>query len=218
MNQSVQEFTPLGTINLNSTKIRRIRPNDGDVHIKDQRNKKWCMEFCTPESVYHIAVETEIELTGWLEMLERACKLYYQAPVASDCPKTRKTKLFTSKPKKGANVAIGSPSFSRVDTPIPQRAPVEEEVVDTTPRIAIIKEIIHTERDYVNDLEVLVNFYLKPLETYGILKKDFKDAIFGNVENLVPIHQEFLAKLEEEYTKEDPHFSIPFSEIVSNIL
>lgn len=180
------------------------------------------MEFSTPESVYHIAVETEIELTEWLNVIERASELYYQEPstLPSSAARPKRTKgnllnSLSSLHTKKSTTDI--PTFTRADIPQQTPEPTPSETSNEpagNPRDAIIKEILYTERDYVKDLEILIQEYLKPLESYGILKKDFKDAIFANVEDLFPIHQEFLAQLEIEFEKEDPLFSRVFIEVV----
>ncbi|CAE7134469.1 unnamed protein product [Rhizoctonia solani] len=54
-----------------------------------------------------------------------------------------------------------------------------------------IDEIIHTERDFVRDLEYLRDRWVEPLRTWGIIPEDrrpnFVQQVFGNIEDILDI-------------------------------
>ena len=69
-------------------------------------------------------------------------------------------------------------------------------------RYKCVREIITTEKTYVDDLNTLITVYLFPIRLTGILSQDQVAGIFSNVETLEPVHRELLQKLtDEDYTK-----------------
>ena len=68
-------------------------------------------------------------------------------------------------------------------------------------RIQVMRELIQTEKDYVNDLECIVNGYLKEFARAGNkIPADLrgkKNIIFGNIEQIYEFHSsDFLLELE----------------------
>jgi len=61
----------------------------------------------------------------------------------------------------------------------------------------IFNEIVTSERRYVGGLTVMVNVYMKPMETKGILPPKVIKQIFSVSENLMLFHQSFLQTLEK---------------------
>lgn len=59
----------------------------------------------------------------------------------------------------------------------------------------IIKEIIQTEKDYCNDLEVLISVYMDPMLSQGIVTEKEHISIFANIKEILAIHLEFLQEL-----------------------
>ena len=69
-------------------------------------------------------------------------------------------------------------------------------------RIQVMRELIQTEKDYVSDLECIVNGYLKEFVRAGSkIPADLrgkKSIIFGNIEQIYEFHsRDFLLELEE---------------------
>lgn len=76
-------------------------------------------------------------------------------------------------------------------------------------REAAINEILTTERTYVDGLKKLVNIYLLPLRennqrsinkilsTKPIVTNEEISALFGNIEQLLTLHEQLLKSLEE---------------------
>lgn len=62
----------------------------------------------------------------------------------------------------------------------------------------MIKEIISTEYDYVNDLNIIDSVFLTPLRIKGVLTEDEIKSIFGNVEILLQINTEVIKTWEEK--------------------
>ena len=100
----------------------------------------------------------------------------------------------------------GAPSV-----PKPEISPAERM---KSKKESVIHEIISTERDYVNDLEIITEQYLKTLEAKKLIRNDQRDAIFGNIDELIPIHSHLLSELEREFDEEDPNFASVFVDFV----
>ncbi|EGF79810.1 hypothetical protein BATDEDRAFT_89461 [Batrachochytrium dendrobatidis JAM81] len=62
-------------------------------------------------------------------------------------------------------------------------------------RQEVIHELIETEMNYVQDLSVLVEIFLKNLRQMNILPEDGLRTIFSNTEQLILLHQDFLNQL-----------------------
>ena len=56
-------------------------------------------------------------------------------------------------------------------------------------------ELLRTEESYVDDLKKVVEHFLQPMRTLGMLSKEDEHAIFSNVETLQGIHEELLRQL-----------------------
>eukprot|EP01094_Clydonella_sp_ATCC50884_P013095 TRINITY_DN23367_c0_g1_i1.p1 TRINITY_DN23367_c0_g1~~TRINITY_DN23367_c0_g1_i1.p1 ORF type:complete len:445 (-),score=75.27 TRINITY_DN23367_c0_g1_i1:97-1338(-) len=65
-------------------------------------------------------------------------------------------------------------------------------------RDKVIKELIDTERVYVDSLRFFVEYVYNPLEQSSIADKDTMSAIFSNITQLLAVNQEFLRNLENQ--------------------
>eukprot|EP01100_Stratorugosa_tubuloviscum_P004692 TRINITY_DN2183_c0_g3_i4.p1 TRINITY_DN2183_c0_g3~~TRINITY_DN2183_c0_g3_i4.p1 ORF type:complete len:632 (-),score=215.87 TRINITY_DN2183_c0_g3_i4:61-1956(-) len=63
-------------------------------------------------------------------------------------------------------------------------------------RQEVIFEVISTEKQYLTSLTILVEKFVKPIRENNFLTNDQFDLIFSNVEQLVPISQKLITKLE----------------------
>nr|XP_012634461.1 rho guanine nucleotide exchange factor 38 isoform X5 [Microcebus murinus] len=70
-------------------------------------------------------------------------------------------------------------------------------------RAKIIKELIQTEKDYLNDLELCVREVVRPLRNKQIDRLDV-DSLFGNIEAVHRMSAELLALLEEATADVEP--------------
>lgn len=175
-------------------------------------------ELKTLGSVYDIATEQEEEVDQWVFLINQVKNHLFQkgidinkdAPVNTRPPpkKNLASRFATLRQKKN------QPDFSRMDIVGTFAEPKSHAAV---PRDACLAEIIDTERDYVTDLLIIVNHYIGKLEDYGLLPRDKKDEMFGNIEEMVPLHQQFLSELEIEYAKPTPDFSYIFSNFVPKL-
>jgi len=59
-----------------------------------------------------------------------------------------------------------------------------------------IQEIYQTEKDYINDLETMINVFIFPLRTMSVLDEQKEKQIFSNVEVLLGCNMEMLNGLE----------------------
>jgi hypothetical protein len=65
-------------------------------------------------------------------------------------------------------------------------------------RQEVIFEIITTEEDYVEDLELILNLYIRPLEKNKLIRTKDMSIIFSNIEQVLPVNQELLRSLDEQ--------------------
>jgi hypothetical protein len=61
-------------------------------------------------------------------------------------------------------------------------------------RNKIISEIISTEETYVNQLEILMNIYVRPLRALDVLPKEAYEFLFSNVEGIYLLHKMYFFK------------------------
>ncbi|KAJ2227040.1 RHO1 GDP-GTP exchange protein 2 [Coemansia sp. RSA 485] len=71
-------------------------------------------------------------------------------------------------------------------------------------RQEVIFEIIHTEADYVKDLRILVDILLSPMRNLRVLPAEQIDLIFGNVQEILHLHEEINTAFMERQRKQYP--------------
>ncbi|KAG4085729.1 hypothetical protein H8356DRAFT_1738822 [Neocallimastix lanati (nom. inval.)] len=71
-------------------------------------------------------------------------------------------------------------------------------------RQEVIFEMIDTERDYVNDLSIIINLYMQPMIKNNLLPKKEINILFSNVELIYGVNQELLNRFEKRQ-KENPY-------------
>lgn len=59
----------------------------------------------------------------------------------------------------------------------------------------ILAELIQTEKDYVEDLEMIVELFLVPLRANKLVNKEEADGVFGNLPHLIPLNRHLLDKI-----------------------
>src|SRR3989338_2355259 len=62
-------------------------------------------------------------------------------------------------------------------------------------KMLILKELLDTEKDYVEWLETLKELVIEPMRNQRIVPEDDLGSLFGNIEALIPVHKSFLQKL-----------------------
>lgn len=82
-------------------------------------------------------------------------------------------------------------------------------------RAWIVRELLDTERKYVQDLEVMQN-YARALGQHDILPPDTIHALFGNLNTLVDVNRRFLICVEENVRRpaDEQHFGHVFQTMV----
>ncbi|KAF4019742.1 hypothetical protein G4228_011510 [Cervus hanglu yarkandensis] len=74
-------------------------------------------------------------------------------------------------------------------------------------RVKIIKELIQTEKDYLNDLELCVQEVVQPLRNKQVDRLDV-DSLFSNIESVHQISAKLLSLLEEATTDVEPAMQV----------
>lgn len=70
-----------------------------------------------------------------------------------------------------------------------------------TERDAIVREILETERTYVEGLRQLSTLYIKPTMSRGLIKKDIAVRLFSDIEIIRNLNEQFLGDLEKEFAR-----------------
>ncbi|KAJ1888873.1 hypothetical protein LPJ66_008346 [Kickxella alabastrina] len=71
-------------------------------------------------------------------------------------------------------------------------------------RQEVIFEIIHTEADYVKDLRIIVDILLGPMRSLRIVPADQIELIFGNVQEILELHESINTAFMERQRKQYP--------------
>lgn len=101
-------------------------------------------------------------------------------------------------------------------TEAPTSAGTDELEKPSDDRAWIVRELLDTERKYVQDLEVMQN-YARALAMNDILPTDTIHNLFGNLNTLVDVQRRFLICVEENVRRpaDDQHFGHVFQTMVS---
>ncbi|KAJ6238031.1 faciogenital dysplasia protein [Anaeramoeba flamelloides] len=70
-------------------------------------------------------------------------------------------------------------------------------------RSHVIMELIKTEKEYLNDLKIILNLYLNPIKEQKIVKLKDISAIFSSIETIAGANEILYQRLMENYPKED---------------
>ena len=89
-----------------------------------------------------------------------------------------------------------------------QKVAEENEAKRVRRRAQTVKELIATERDYVQCLELLTEIYIEPLSSTGshsnIINADQHRLLFDNINGILKLHKQFQTELELRYRDWDP--------------
>ncbi|RDX53766.1 hypothetical protein OH76DRAFT_1342147 [Lentinus brumalis] len=100
-------------------------------------------------------------------------------------------------------VPSAQPSQSQDNTDIARAATRRRAMTNTSALTDIIKELVTTERNYVKKLRILKTEYGDPLRTFArekttaIIPPYEAKTLFGNIDQLLPVNEAFLADLEK---------------------
>ncbi len=76
--------------------------------------------------------------------------------------------------------------------------PVGDDLPLTTrQRNSVINEIFQTELQFVNDLAMIIEHYVKPLRERRLLSDDELKKLFSEIERIYELHMAFLAALQD---------------------
>ncbi|KAM9951765.1 hypothetical protein ACTFIT_002448 [Dictyostelium discoideum] len=75
-------------------------------------------------------------------------------------------------------------------------------------RNMVINEIINTEKDYIADLNIIVNFILTPLKESKIIPDKDISIIFSNIQLLLNVNKELLSDLLQKAPDEKPNHTV----------
>lgn len=84
-------------------------------------------------------------------------------------------------------------------------------------REKVLLEIMNTEIKYVHQLEIIINFFLKPTEDRKLLKQDDFRTVFGHINTICNVNRELLQELEKGYSNVPKAFAklAPFFKLYS---
>jgi hypothetical protein len=201
---SVSDTKALGELNLVTSQIKRLENSKG--------NRKYSFEVYTHPTVYHISVETEEELAQWLNMMERVRHhIFIYGLKIDDTNEAKKPK------SKGLLTSMLRPGGSKKDSVDVLNAPGGSgrsiASYGKSGKDTVIQEILVTERDYVVDLHVIKEHFIDRLVDFARMPKHEKDQIFGNIEDIIPLHDTLLRDLEAEVLLENPDLGAIFARL-----
>ncbi|XP_053556774.1 LOW QUALITY PROTEIN: rho guanine nucleotide exchange factor 38 [Bombina bombina] len=104
------------------------------------------------------------------------------------------------KEKMTPNAILSAPTSPTQDTEELQRKKMEK-------RSKILAELIQTERDYLNDLELCIREVVQPLQKHHSERFDV-DVLFSNIESVCQISAKLVSLLEEATTDVDPEHQV----------
>jgi hypothetical protein len=73
-------------------------------------------------------------------------------------------------------------------------------------RIAVMKELVQTEQDYVKDLRLIQTVYIRQVTRLGLLSAVQTKEIFGNIEQLAKINEDILSEIQGQLTRTNGNF------------
>lgn len=68
-------------------------------------------------------------------------------------------------------------------------------------RLQAVKEILTSERSYINQLQILMKYFVNPLKDKDILSNDEYTILFGQIEMIYNLNTELLKNLESDLSK-----------------
>lgn len=68
----------------------------------------------------------------------------------------------------------------------------------------VVNELVHTERSYIADLELIVTEFKTPMLAQRIIAQEQARTVFGNVEEVAALNRHLLANIEAESRKDIP--------------
>ncbi|CAE6398382.1 unnamed protein product [Rhizoctonia solani] len=106
---------------------------------------------------------------------------------------TRNTSIMTERvPNKQSLNERGPREPGRVWFQLPRKGTLDSVRDQERKRREAINEVIHTERDFVRDLEYLRDRWMEPLRTWGIIpedrRSDFVQHVFWNLEDILDVN------------------------------
>jgi len=89
-------------------------------------------------------------------------------------------------------------------------------------RANVLRELVKTEEDYVNDLRNFVRLYVEPMCSgkFPELNRNPKvdvTILFSTVKEFIPVHDEIYRDFQEELKKSEPMFGMVLSKKLSNL-
>ncbi|KAI8833753.1 hypothetical protein BC829DRAFT_407635 [Chytridium lagenaria] len=63
-------------------------------------------------------------------------------------------------------------------------------------RQEVVFEILSTEKDYVDDLNIIIDVYIKPLKKTKLIRPKDMSVVFSNIEAIAPVNRELLKSFE----------------------
>lgn len=94
----------------------------------------------------------------------------------------------------------------------------KEDVSALDKRERVVLEMLQTEKDYVRDLQLIVDLYKKPLVKRGLVSKEDINILFSNLEQLQEVNGKLLVSLEEAQGESGGGVGKAFIEVSSYLM
>eukprot|EP01125_Pyxidicula_operculata_P004422 TRINITY_DN1677_c1_g2_i2.p1 TRINITY_DN1677_c1_g2~~TRINITY_DN1677_c1_g2_i2.p1 ORF type:complete len:938 (+),score=198.17 TRINITY_DN1677_c1_g2_i2:60-2873(+) len=70
--------------------------------------------------------------------------------------------------------------------------PVQERIKNLKTRGRVLNEVINTEKDFVDDMKFIIQYFKTPLEKSGIISENESTTLFGNIAHLIDLNEHML--------------------------
>jgi len=74
----------------------------------------------------------------------------------------------------------------------------KDEIDSIDKRLNVLDELLNTEKDYLSDLQSVVDLYIEPMRTEALVPTEIMNKIFSNIEDLRDLHQSVYDQLHEK--------------------
>eukprot|EP01102_Stenamoeba_stenopodia_P010138 TRINITY_DN3022_c0_g1_i3.p1 TRINITY_DN3022_c0_g1~~TRINITY_DN3022_c0_g1_i3.p1 ORF type:complete len:574 (+),score=165.63 TRINITY_DN3022_c0_g1_i3:1076-2797(+) len=116
-------------------------------------------------------------------------------------------------PRRKIKSVDGPINIAPEDMPITVLPTGEDLSVDVRMRNNVINEIIQTERDYINDLKLIIRSFRDPIKESEFIAEKDSNIIFGNIQMLLGVNQELLRDLHVQSQSPAPMIGTSFSSL-----
>ncbi|KAJ3045784.1 cytochrome c oxidase subunit 1 [Rhizophlyctis rosea] len=104
----------------------------------------------------------------------------------------------TSAPSPASSMGAATPTTPKMFSKLPPEVLAANLQKNELMRLSAVYELIETEADYVKDLRTMINYHQEEIKKTNLLSNDDILTLFSNIDQLVPVNQHLLERLQEK--------------------